>query len=146
VRLSSKAPFDLRGLNVLIVDDDADAGDLLEATLDYCGALATPGSSARAALAWLETNQPDLIISDLEMPGENGLWFVRQVRGLSSVVSTIPAVALTGFDGLRFAAEAAGFNAYLVKPLELAAFSDALQRLGFRLGEPGGSEELRRTA
>jgi CheY-like chemotaxis protein len=144
--LGSKALFDLRGLKVLIVDDDADARDLLEVTLDYCGALATPASSARAALAWLEARRPDLIISDLGMPGEDGLWFIRQVRGLSSPVSTIPAVALTGFDGLRFAAEAAGFNAYLVKPLELAAFSDALQRLGFTVGEPGTLDDHRRAS
>ena len=50
------------------------------------------------------------------------------MRGLSSPVSTIPAVALTGFDGLRYEAEAAGFNAYLVKPFEVATFSEALQR------------------
>jgi CheY-like chemotaxis protein len=144
--LSKKAPFDLRGLNVLIVDDDADARDLLEATLDYCGALATPASSARAALAWLEARPPDLIISDLGMPGEDGLWFIRQVRGLSSPVSTIPAVALTGFDGLRSEAEAAGFNVYLVKPFELVAFSDVLQRLGFAVREPGTFKEHRRAA
>jgi CheY-like chemotaxis protein len=114
--------------------------------LSYCGAFVTPALSAKAALAWLGTRQPDLIISDLGMPGENGLWFVRQVRGLSSPVSTIPAVALTGFDGLRDEAEAAGFNAYLVKPLELAAFSEVLQRLGFTVGEPGTFEDHRTAA
>jgi CheY-like chemotaxis protein len=146
VPLGSKEPYDLRGLNILIVDDDANVRDPLEAMLNYCGALVTPASSPRAALAWLEARQPDLIISDLGMPGEDGFWFVRQVRGLSSPVSTIPAVALTGFDGLRDEAKAAGFNAYLVKPLELAAFSEALQRLGFAVGKPGPSKEHRRAA
>jgi CheY-like chemotaxis protein len=144
--MGRKGPFTLRGLSVLIVDDDADARDVLEAVLDYCGAVVTPTSSARAALAWLEMHQPDLIISDLGMSREDGLWFVRQVRGLSSPVSAIPAVALTAFDGLRYEAEAAGFNAYLVKPFELAAFSEALQRLGFTVGGRGIFEEHRRTA
>src|SRR5262245_66123011 len=98
--LGRKAPVDLRGLHILIVDDDADARDLLETLLDYCGARVTPAPSARAALAWLEAGQPNLIISDLGMPGEDGFWFIRQVRGLSSPVSAVPAVALTGFDGL----------------------------------------------
>jgi hypothetical protein len=48
-----------------------------------------------------------VIISDLGMPHEDGSWFVRQVRGLSSPVSGIPAVALTGFDGVRAEAAAA---------------------------------------
>jgi CheY-like chemotaxis protein len=133
--LGREAPFDLRGLSVLIVEDNADVRDVLAAMFDCCGAVVTPASSARTALAWLDVHQPDLIISDLGMPGEDGLWFIRQVRGLSSPVSTIPAVALTGFDDLRSEAEAAGFNVYLVKPLELLAFSEVLQRLGFAIGE-----------
>jgi CheY-like chemotaxis protein len=108
--LGREAPFDLRGLSVLIVEDNADVRDVLAAMFDCCGAVVTPASSARTALAWLDVHQPDLIISDLGMPGEDGLWFIRQVRGLSSPVSTIPAVALTGFDDLRSEAEAAGFN------------------------------------
>lgn len=133
--MGREAPFDLRGLSVLIVEDNADVRDVLAAMFDCCGAVVTPASSARTALAWLDVHQPDLIISDLGMPGEDGLWFIRQVRGLSSPVSTIPAVALTGFDDLRSEAEAAGFNVYLVKPLELLAFSEVLQRLGFAIGE-----------
>jgi CheY-like chemotaxis protein len=144
--LGSEAPFDLRGLSVLIVEDNADVRDVLAAMFDCCGALVTPASSARAALAWLDVHQPDLIISDLGMPGEDGLWFIRQVRGLSSPLSTIPAVALTGFDDLRSEAEAAGFNVYLVKPLELLAFPEVLQRLGFAVGEPTTFEVHRRAA
>jgi len=143
--LDSKAPFDLRGLHVLIVDDDADASDLLATMLNSYGAEVTSASSARAALAWLKRRHPDLIISDLGMPREDGLWFIRQVRGWSSSVRTIPAVALTGFDGLRHEAEAAGFNAYMVKPFQLATFSEALKHLGFSIDQ-GSSEGLRRTA
>jgi CheY-like chemotaxis protein len=144
--LGREAPFDLRGLSVLIGEDNADVRDVLAAMFDCCGALVTPASSARAALAWLDVHQPDPIISDLGMPGEDGLWFIRQVRGLSSPVSTIPAVALTGFDDLRSEAEAAGFNVYLVKPLELLAFPEVLQGLGFAVGEPTTFEVHRRAA
>jgi hypothetical protein len=49
VRLARKAPFDLRGLSVLVVEDNADARDVLEAMLDYCGAFVTPAAAARAA-------------------------------------------------------------------------------------------------
>jgi CheY-like chemotaxis protein len=75
--LGREAPFDLRGLSVLIVEDNADVRDVLAAMFDCCGALVTPASSARAALAWLDVHQADLIISDLGMPGEDGLWFIR---------------------------------------------------------------------
>jgi hypothetical protein len=53
---------------------------------------------------------------------------------------------LTGFDGLRSKAEAAGFNIYLVKPFDLAALSQALQRLGLMVGEPATFGEYRRVA
>jgi CheY-like chemotaxis protein len=138
----ARRPYDLRGIHVLVVDDNAEAREIVAWTLSYCGAVVTRASSPRAALALLERLRPDVIVSDFSMPGEDGFSFIRRVRALPSVVRDVPAVALTGFDGIAnaAAATAAGFHAYLVKPFDVASFCAALRRLGFavdRLSIPG---------
>jgi CheY-like chemotaxis protein len=130
--------FDLRGLHVLVVDDNADAREIVAWTLNYFGAVVTRASSPAVALALLHRISPDLIVSDFSMPGEDGFSFIRRVRGLPPPVRDVPAIALTGFDGIANAAtaRAAGFNAYLVKPLEVGAFCRELTKLGFAVTHP----------
>jgi CheY-like chemotaxis protein len=129
----SDAPLDLRRLHVLLVDDDDDSRDVAAGTLAYYGAVVTPASSARSALVRLRRVHPNLVVSDLGMPGVDGFWFLREARK-RSLTPSIPIVALTGFDGLRDEVAAAGFDAYLVKPFDLAKFCGALRRLGFEVG------------
>jgi CheY-like chemotaxis protein len=139
--------FDLRGLHVLVVDDNADAREIVAWTLNYFGAVVTRASSPAVALALLHRITPDLIVSDFSMPGEDGFSFMRRVRALPAPVRDVPAIALTGFDGIAnaAAARAAGFNAYLVKPLEVGAFCRELTRLGFAVTQPD-SQDVPRSA
>jgi CheY-like chemotaxis protein len=123
-------PLDLRGLHALVIDDDLDCLEMLAATLSFRGALVNHASSARAALGMLRRIRPNLIVSDIGMPRESGFWFIRQFRKLAPPGPRTPVIALTGFDGLVDQAKAAGFDAVLIKPLNLAAFCGTLRNLG----------------
>ena len=79
----TELPTDLlKGIHVLVVEDDDDSRALLETVLQYCGALVTAVASARDAVTTLERVKPDLLLSDLSMPHEDGYWLVRQIRAL----------------------------------------------------------------
>ena len=71
---------DLKGVHVVVIDDNDDSCRLLEQALNYCGALVTVFSSAEAVLEEMNEYLPTLIISDLSMPGMTGLEFMRRVR------------------------------------------------------------------
>jgi CheY-like chemotaxis protein len=111
----------LKGIHVLVVEDDDDSRALLQTILQYCGALVTAVASARDAVATLERVKPDLVLSDLSMPHEDGYWLVRQIRALPpDRGGRIPAIAITalghphGVDRTL----AAGFQAHLRKPVD----------------------------
>ena len=109
----------LQGVQILVVDDDDDARDLLHAVLEYCGAQVFAASSTRRALATLDQVRPHVILCDLVMPGGDGYALVRAVRSRASL-DTVPVVALTAYGFAHGAEEAlaAGFSAYLRKPVE----------------------------
>jgi signal transduction histidine kinase/ActR/RegA family two-component response regulator len=111
----------LDGVRVLVVDDDRDAVALAQAILTNAGAEARACLSAADALQVLERWRPDVLVSDIEMPGEDGYALIRSVRALPGEgVSAIPAIALTAYgqprDRLR--AIAAGFNMHVPKPVD----------------------------
>ena len=113
----------LDGLKVLAVDDEEDTRNLLEAVLTECGAEVKTARSVKIALALLEEFEPDVLISDIGMPGEDGYDLIRKVRQLSSAgLAKIPAVALTAYarteDRLRVLRE--GYQMHISKPVELA--------------------------
>jgi signal transduction histidine kinase/CheY-like chemotaxis protein len=111
----------LRGLHVLVVDDEADARMLLETALTQYGAHVTTATSAAEALAHIERRLPDVLLSDISMPNEDGHTFIRQLRARPhSKGGAIPAVAITAYAsvGDGRAAEAAGFQAHVAKPFE----------------------------
>ncbi|HYO92653.1 MAG TPA: ATP-binding protein, partial [Pyrinomonadaceae bacterium] len=86
----------LKGLRVLVVDDEEDSRDLILTVLTRCGAEVKAAASAAAALAELEQWNPDLLISDIGMPGEDGYSLIRKVRAHESPGhQSIPAIALT---------------------------------------------------
>jgi CheY-like chemotaxis protein len=128
-------PDSLRGLHVLIIDDDLDCLEMLATMLSSRGALVSHVSSARAALEMLRRIRPSLIVSDIGMPREDGVWFIRQFEKLALAGPKIPVIAVTGFDSMRQHARVAGFDALLMKPLDPAAFYGALRMLGLVLGE-----------
>jgi len=118
---SEEAVPTLLGTRVLVVDDDADARELLRSILAQSGASVRTASSAAEALKQLEDRQPDVLVSDIGMPGEDGYALIRQVRALSKEQGGhVPALALTAFarSDDRRRAIGAGFHMHLAKPVE----------------------------
>lgn len=125
-------PPTLRGLRVLVVDDDADARDLFTRGLEQCEAQVAAVESAEAALAALEGWKPDVLVSDIGMPKESGHVLIRKVRRLTREQGgTIPALALTayaGADDVKLALSA-GFQAHVAKPVEPVELARAIAQL-----------------
>ena len=125
----------LRGLRVLIVDDEADARELLEVILLQFGAEIKVATSARQALEMLEDWKPDAIVSDVGMPDEDGYSLIQQVRALEPERGGLtPAIALTGYgrpeDRLQLLA--AGYQVHLSKPVELMQLVNSIANLTSR--------------
>ncbi|HWM94649.1 MAG TPA: ATP-binding protein [Thermoanaerobaculia bacterium] len=140
--VSGPVPFDsppaLHGLKVLAVDDEADARQLLAAVLQQCGAEVRTCSSAAEALAALEEYRPDILVSDIGMPEEDGYALIRKVRSLEAESGgRIPAVALTAYARLedRLQAFSAGYNMHVPKPVEPAELAVVIASLTNRRGK-----------
>jgi PAS domain S-box-containing protein len=105
---------------VVVVDDDPDALETMRAVLHAAGAQVVTAGSAEEALAALDLGAPDLLISDIGMPGRDGYWLIRQVRSRGGDEARVPAIALTAYtrreDRARSLAE--GYQAHLNKPVE----------------------------
>jgi CheY-like chemotaxis protein len=112
---------DLAGVKVLLVDDADDTLDVLQQILQHSGATIMAASNAGTALALLEREQPDVIVSDIGMPDVDGFELMRRIRRRTAGDGgAIPAIALTAFtrqDDRRKAMQA-GFDDYLAKPVE----------------------------
>ena len=112
---------DLTGIRVLIVEDDDDARALVERVLKGQGALVRAVSSASEALAVLEKERIDVLLSDIEMPGTDGYELIRQLRlRPSQQGGSVPAAALTAYARTedRLHALRAGFQLHLAKPVQ----------------------------
>ncbi len=110
----------LQDVRVLIVDDDEDSLELLAFLLRQQGAIATPVTSASAALEALRQSTYDILISDIGMPDMNGYDLIRQLRTLpQNMGGRIPAIALTAYasEQDREYILSAGFQTHLAKPL-----------------------------
>jgi len=120
---------DLSGVRVLVIDDAPDTLDVLEQILAYSGAATMTAPGAGAALALLEHELPDVIVSDVGMPDVDGFELMRRIRRRAATAA-IPAIALTAFTRQddRVKALQAGFTDYLAKPVEPAALADAIRR------------------
>jgi signal transduction histidine kinase/ActR/RegA family two-component response regulator len=111
----------LRGVDVLVVDDDEDARLLLQMTLTGYGAAVTTAASAGEALAAIDRAVPDIILSDIGMPYEDGYDLLHGLRARSPERGgTIPAVAVTAYASAadRASTQAAGYQAHVTKPFE----------------------------
>jgi PAS domain S-box-containing protein len=116
-----KVPSELENLHVLVVDDEADARELVQAALEGAGAIVTLASSSAQALEAIRLRKPDVIVSDIGMPDEDGYVFIRKLRELSREAGgRIPAVALTAYARAedRRKALVAGFQNHAAKPVE----------------------------
>jgi CheY-like chemotaxis protein len=129
----------LANIHVLVVDDDVDSLDLIQAALNYAGALVTTAQSASIALDTLHRVIPDMIVSDLRMPEIDGLSFLGEVRKIPAL-GTVPVLAVTGYPDLYPSGElhAVGFAGVLPKPI---AFPDLISTIAvlIRTGTSGGS-------
>jgi len=111
----------LDGLRILVVDDEADARDLVSAILTRCGSEVKCSESVADAIQVLREWDPDLLLSDIGLPQEDGYSLIKKVRKLPSKrAKQIPALALTAYatDEDRSLALSAGFQAHLTKPIE----------------------------
>jgi signal transduction histidine kinase/ActR/RegA family two-component response regulator len=113
-------PKSVRNLRILAVDDQSDALAVVSRVLTRAGAEVRTAESVEAALTVLEGWRPDLIISDIGMPEQDGYTFIRVLRNSTdSSLRKVPAIALTAFarENDRFRALGAGFNDHLTKPV-----------------------------
>jgi PAS domain S-box-containing protein len=113
----------LDGVHVLVVEDDGDARELLTAILRRCGAHTTVASSAAEGFAAFEAKRPDVIVSDIEMPQEDGYSLIRRIRARGADSGgMVPAAALTAYASAadRMKVLDAGFNIHLAKPVQPA--------------------------
>lgn len=117
-----KLPIARDVLRVLVVDDEEDARDLLGYVFSAAGMEARAAASVDEAMKILDGFMPDVIISDIGMPVEDGFSFIRRIRTLEGDRAAVPAIALTAFAGAeeRKRALVDGFNVHLAKPVEPA--------------------------
>jgi PAS domain S-box-containing protein len=125
----------LGGLKVLVVDDDPDARESVSLALAQCGARTAAVGSAREAYQMLSEFRPDVLVSDIDMPGEDGCSFIRRVRSLNQHgLADVPAVALTGYaqpeDQRR--ALLAGFQKFVPKPVHVGELASVVKILADR--------------
>lgn len=110
----------LHGTQILVVDDEADARDALVGLLERYGATVCPAASVSEAMRALESNVPDLLISDLGMPGEDGYELIRRIRQLpENAGGRLPSMAVTAYatEEHRLKALEIGFQKHLEKPV-----------------------------
>jgi PAS domain S-box-containing protein len=122
----------LKGLRVLVVDDEPDALDLIKAILERKGARVTAVETAESAWPTLEGGAADLLLCDIGMPGEDGYQLMRRLRAHESARGTLtPAVALTAYagDGDRALALEAGFQLHVPKPIDPAELVSVVEGL-----------------
>ena len=124
----SLADADLKGLRVLVVDDETDAREMIAAFLESQGATVDVAAGAGEALEIFARNPPSLILADIGMPGEDGYTLIHRIRERDGAV---PVVALTAFARAEDRARAlrAGFNLHLPKPVDVLELSAAIFRL-----------------
>ena len=133
-----ECPPALKDLRVLVVDDDADARNLLTLLLERCHAKVTTANSVAEALERFEEAKPDVLVSDIEMPGEDGYSCIRKIRAKEEKLNgRIPAAALTAHASItdRMRALSAGFDIHLPKPVEPAEFVAVIASLASRISK-----------
>jgi len=129
---------DLRDVRVLVVDDDPAASEAVASVISGCGADVRTAASAPQALEMLDVWSPDVLVSDIGMPGDDGYGLIARLRAREDRLGEIPAIALTAYATVedRVRILAAGFQTHVAKPVEpveLAAIVASVAR-GARVG------------
>ncbi|HEU4334427.1 MAG TPA: ATP-binding protein [Candidatus Eisenbacteria bacterium] len=129
----------LDGIRVLLVDDEPSANEAVETLLDACGAEVRAAGSAAQALQTLDTWRPDVLISDIAMPEEDGYYLIRKIRSRSAAMGgDVPAAALTAYAKIEDRVDilAAGFQMYLSKPADPSELIAVVASLATRRPKP----------
>jgi PAS domain S-box-containing protein len=129
-------PALLEGLRVLVVDDDEDAGELMRRLLAESGAEVSVATTVASALDRLEQTKPNVLVSDIGMPGEDGYTLIREVRSRGFGFQQLPAVALTAYARPedRRRALLSGFQMHVPKPVDPTELVAAIAALMGRTG------------
>jgi PAS domain S-box-containing protein len=125
-------PSEVEGLDVLVVDDEADAREVLSALLARCKMRITTAATVEEAIDLVQKNRPDIVISDIGMPEADGYALIKRLRALGPEQGgRTPAVALTAFARTeeRTKALVSGFNMHVPKPVEPAELLAVLATL-----------------
>jgi PAS domain S-box-containing protein len=125
----------LKGVRVLLVDDSVEDRDVLLAELTHLGATVCASSSVNEALIKLEEFQPDVLVADIAMPGEDGYSLIRKIRARPLDQRNLtPAIALTAYagDANRKRALEAGFQKHMSKPADPTALARTIVDLATR--------------
>ena len=128
----------LTGYRLLVVDDQADARELMTAILTGAGAHVETASSVQDALREIEAARPDALLADIGMPGADGYVLIREVRRRDAQKGRhLPAAAITAYAGDhdRQRAVAAGFDCHVAKPVSRSAVVDAVFSICPRRGQ-----------
>src|SRR5689334_528682 len=132
----------LDGVRVLVVDDTPYVREVIAAILTQDGARVTAVGSAEEALARLQSARPDVLLSDLAMPGRGGYWLIGQVRALSPELGgATPAGALTAYTGPEHRASVlrAGFQLHVAKPVVIETLIATVATLALRELRPSSA-------
>ncbi len=130
-------PAEVAGLKILVIDDEPDARELLRAVLEHCSAEVTTVSNAAEALGVIEALKPDVIVSDIGMPEDDGYSFIRKLRERPRASGgRTPAVALTAYARPedRRRALLAGFQSHAAKPIDPQELVIVVANLAGRYG------------
>jgi CheY-like chemotaxis protein len=113
------------------VDDDADARAMVRAALESRGGVVQESDSVDSACAELGRFGPDVVLTDIGLPGRDGFALLEHVLGNGEVLSRVPVVAITAYAGgeLERRALNAGFAAFLVKPIEPGKLAQTIRTL-----------------
>jgi CheY-like chemotaxis protein len=125
------AGVEQENIKVLVVDDYDDGRLLLRRMLESRGFSVSEATNGEEAVESVRRECPDLILMDLNMPRMDGLTAARKIRECRELCANVPMVAVTAYDtyGMKEAAEEAGCDAYVAKPIDQAEFERTLRRL-----------------
>ncbi|HEY6454205.1 MAG TPA: response regulator [Steroidobacteraceae bacterium] len=121
----------LKGLTVLVVEDDSDTRAFIARVLLEAGASVAEAANGEEALALVRTNTPSVLVSDIGMAKQDGYQLIRSVRSAGYSAETLPAIALTAFSRAQDRADAikAGFQVHLIKPISADRLTTAISML-----------------
>lgn len=133
---AEQKPISLKHIQVLVIEDHTDSREIVQRVLEEAGASVITTCCAQEAIAMLDHIQPDVIVSDIAMPGEDGYQLLRQIR--ASKAKEIPAIALTAYVRPEDRQEAleAGFQTHLSKPVNTQELIGAIAQLAKQFASP----------